>query len=126
MFRKFNLDSSLIYISNVRKEELACLYHHAFAMIYPSLYEGFGLPPLEAMSCGCPVVASNSSSIPEVVRESGLLIDPYDVDSASSAFNQLLLTNVRDSLIKKGLLRAKLFSWDVVAKRYMEIYQYLA
>ena len=88
-FKKFGLDSCFLSISCVNNIELTYLYQNAFAILYPSLYEGFGLPPLEAMSCRCPVVASNSSSIPEVVGKAGLLVNPCDISSISSAFRPI-------------------------------------
>lgn len=125
LIRDLNLTSNILCISNVSTKELSYLYHLSFAMLYPSLYEGFGLPPLEAMSCGCPVVASNNSAIPEVVGDAGLLVDPSDIDAMSSALNQLLDPNVRNSFREKGLARAKLFSWDIAAEKYLKLYQSL-
>ena len=103
---------------------LAKLYRCSEAFIYPSLYEGFGIPPLEAMSCGTPVVASHCSSIPEVVGDAGLLFDP----KASSDLADILLflldnPTERDHLIANGYQRAKLFSWDRTATQTVDVYQ---
>jgi glycosyltransferase involved in cell wall biosynthesis len=93
--------------------EVLSLYEEADVFVYPSLYEGFGLPVLEAMACGCPVIASNVSSLPEVVGEAGLLVDPYDV----KALAQAMLTVLEDDELKremcrKGIAQAQKFSWE--------------
>ena len=89
------------------------------ALIYPSFYEGFGLPPLEAMNCGTPVIASNLTSIPEVVGDAGILINPYDIEDISLAIGNLLSSEkLRSELSSKALLRAKQFSWQNTARKY--------
>ena len=103
------------------------LYSGAVLFVYPSLYEGFGLPPLEAMACGTPVIASNVSSIPEVVGEAGLLIDPEDTQSVADAMALVLSdTDLRAKMIKSGLARSRQFSWDLTAKRTLEVYRELS
>jgi glycosyltransferase involved in cell wall biosynthesis len=105
-------------------DHLAKLYRCSIAFVYPSLYEGFGIPPLEAMSCGTPVVASNSSSIPEVAGEAGLLFDPKSVNDLTDILLSLLDNPTeRDRLIAKGLQRAKTFSWDQTVARTLEVYE---
>ncbi|BCD62056.1 mannosyl-N-acetyl-alpha-D-glucosaminyl-diphospho-ditrans,octacis-undecaprenol 3-alpha-mannosyltransferase / alpha-1,3-rhamnosyltransferase [Nitratiruptor sp. YY08-26] len=97
----------------VSEEDLIALYGGAKAFVFPSFYEGFGLPPLEAMACGTPVIASNSSSIPEVVGDAGILIDPYDVQQICKALQRIDEDEkLRKSLATKGLKRAKAFSWQ--------------
>jgi len=92
---------------------LSALYSGALAFLYPSLYEGFGLPPLEAMQCGLPVISSATSSLPEVVADAGILVDPMDKDAISQAMLSLLnAADTRQRLIAKGLERAKCFSWQ--------------
>src|SRR5581483_5076146 len=92
---------------------LPALYSGAVAMIYPSLYEGFGLPPLEAMACGTAVVTSNTTSLPEVVGSAALLVDPENTESISHAIRTIVLESAtRDSLRAKGLVRAETFSWE--------------
>ena len=92
-------------------------------MVYPSLYEGFGLPPLEAMACGCPVVTSGTSSLPEVVGEAGIMVNPYDIDSLAQAMRQVLTdTELRDNMIRKGLEQSKRFSWEKTAEQTLEVY----
>lgn len=92
---------------------LAALYRMASVFAFPSLYEGFGLPPLEAMSCGTPVVTSRMSSLPEVVGDAALLVDPYDVEDIANGICRVLDDDhFRDQLVEKGIARAQTFSWD--------------
>jgi glycosyltransferase involved in cell wall biosynthesis len=105
---------------------LASLYSHASAFVYPSLYEGFGIPPLEAMSLNCPVVCSNTSSIPEVVADAGEYFDPYEVDNIASSIEKVVLSSDRCQLLKsKGTERIKLFSWNKCARETSSIYKQL-
>jgi glycosyltransferase involved in cell wall biosynthesis len=101
----------------VERADLPALYSGALALTFPSLYEGFGLPALEAMSCGTPVVASNASSIPEVVGDAGLLLDPRDVGAWAGAVERLSHddTAQRD-MSRKGLARAARFTWERCAR----------
>jgi glycosyltransferase involved in cell wall biosynthesis len=101
---------------------LASLYKHAFCFVYPSLYEGFGIPPLEAMSMGCPVIASNTSSIPEVVGDAAILFNPYSKDELVNAIESLYNKSKRNDLIKRGFEQEKKFSWDKVANETFSIY----
>lgn len=102
---------------------LADLYRNASVFVYPSLYEGFGIPPLEAMSFDCPVACSNSSSIPEVVGEAAMLFDPHSVDSITTALLDLSGDSVmRNTLIARGRERLKVFSWKNCADQTMDIY----
>lgn len=97
-------------------------YSLASVFVYPSFFEGFGFPPLEAMACGTPVVASNNSSLPEVVGEAGLLIDPYNVSDIAEAIRNLLEDQrLRDNLIQKGLARSQQFSWQKCAEKTLKI-----
>ena len=101
----------------VEQEDLPALYSGAVGMLFPSLYEGFGLPPLEAMSCGTPVVASTASSIPEVVGDAGLLLDPRDVSGWADAVKRLVSDEgLRQSVAVKGLARASQFTWERCAR----------
>jgi glycosyltransferase involved in cell wall biosynthesis len=105
---------------------LAALYREAAALIYPSSYEGFGIPPLEAMSVGCPVICSNASSIPEVVGNAGVYFDPADVDAQRVALeNVLQASEVRSSLIAEGYIRHKHFSWSRCANETLATYREL-
>lgn len=106
---------------------LANLYKYALALVYPSLYEGFGIPPLEAMSLGCPVICSNVSSIPEIVSDGGYYFDPHDIDSISSSVEKVLSSlELRQSLIAKGKERVKFFSWEKCAAQTGLVYEQLA
>lgn len=103
------------------------LYSSATALVYPSLYEGFGMPPLEAMAMGCPVVCSNVSSIPEVVGEAGLYFNPTSIDDMREAMEQVASsTKIRTELIVRGRERAKLFSYDRCAAKTMDVYREVA
>lgn len=110
------LQNRVIFSKKLTEDELASFYRGATALLFPSLYEGFGLPPLEAMACGTPVLTSNVTSIPEVVGNAAVVVDPYDVDAMTDGMNRLVHDNaLRESLIEKGLQRAQVFSWDKTA-----------
>lgn len=101
------------FLDYVGREDLPRLLNQAIALVFPSLWEGFGLPVLEAMACGCPVIASNVASIPEVAGEAALLIDPYHVEELTAAMVQLLQDNsVRSQLKAAGYQRSAEFSWQ--------------
>ncbi len=107
------LTRRVTWLSYVAEEDKPSLYAGAQALVYPSLYEGFGLPVLEAMAWGTPVLASNASSLPEVVGEAGLLVDPHDVDGLSQRMAQILDdATLRERLIAAGRERATQFTWD--------------
>ena len=127
LFEKLGVQSNvnIIAFENATNRELNYLYQNAFALVYPSLYEGFGLPPLEAMNCGCPVIASNTSSIPEVVGDAGILVSPEDTEAIAAALEVLLDDNIRDKYISHGLGRAMLFTWEKTAQKHIDIYQSL-
>jgi len=108
-------------------DRLAALYKGAAAFVYPSKYEGFGIPPLEAMSLDCPVICSNTSSIPEVVGDAGEYFDPYDVDSIMSSIERVLQSSVRRAeLVLLGRERCKRFSWKRCAQETLAVYRRLA
>lgn len=103
---------------------LSGLYRRARAFVYPSLYEGFGIPPLEAMSVGCPVVCSNTSSILEVVSDAGALFDPYDIRSMQSAIERVSEDEIfRQQLISKGRGRVKKFTQERCTQETIKVYQ---
>ena len=106
----------------VDDQHLPALYSGAIALIFPSVYEGFGLPALEAMACGTPVLASNATSLPEVVGDAGLLFDPYDIDDMSSSIERIITdSDLRETLQLKGLERAKQFTWERTASLVWEV-----
>jgi glycosyltransferase involved in cell wall biosynthesis len=104
-------------------ELLPSLYKHALCLVYPSLYEGFGIPLLEAMSIGCPVIASNTSSIPEIAGNAGILFDPHSKDELINAIELLGTESKRNKLIKLGFEREKEFSWDKMTNETLSIYE---
>lgn len=117
-------NQSIEYRGYVKDNELVELYRDAFAFIYPSLYEGFGIPPLEAMACGVPVLCSNNSSLPEVVADAALTFDPYSTEEIESAMKKISDNNqLRDELINRGYAQCKKFSWNDTAAKVTSIYQ---
>jgi glycosyltransferase involved in cell wall biosynthesis len=117
----------IIFPGFVPEGELATLYSAAEVLAFPSLYEGFGLPILEAMACGTPVVASNTSSLPEVVGEAGLLVDPLNTDDLAAALELALLDEpLRARLRQRGLARAARFSWPASARSLLGVYRRIA
>lgn len=120
------LSRHVIFTGHIPDTEIACVYSGAIAFLFPSLYEGFGLPVLEAMQCGVPVIASNTTSLPEVVGRAGILVDPTDQDALCQAMVQLYQNPaLGQQLRQQGLTRAQQFSWsrcaDTVAAVYHQI-----
>ena len=114
----------VIFTGYVPDEDLPALYAGADLFVFPSLYEGFGLPPLEAMACGTPVVCSSSSSLPEVVGDAAVMVDPYDVEALAEAMHRVLSDAVlREELRTKGLARAKMFTWEKAAQETLAVYE---
>ena len=112
------------FFGYVNEDTLAVMYRLAGVFVFPSLYEGFGLPPLEAMASGTPVVTSNVSSLPEVAGDAALLVDPYDPSAiADGIYTVLTDAAVRRDLRHKGAIRAREFSWERSVRRIREIYQ---
>ncbi|MFA5993198.1 MAG: glycosyltransferase family 1 protein [Candidatus Pacearchaeota archaeon] len=117
-------NSRIKVLGLVPKEDLVSLYNLAKVYVYPSLYEGFGLPILEAQACGCPVITSNISSMPEVSGNGAILVDPYDVDEIARSMERIIRDKkLRNSLIKEGYKNVKRFSWDKCAKETMKVYE---
>jgi glycosyltransferase involved in cell wall biosynthesis len=111
-----DLQGEVKFVGYVPVEELALWYNAAGLFVYPSLYEGFGLPPLEAMACGTPVVASSASSLPEVVGNAGLLVDPTSSEALAEGMRRVLADQgLRETMRSAGLARAKDFSWQTAA-----------
>ncbi|KAA1194767.1 glycosyltransferase family 4 protein [Photorhabdus heterorhabditis] len=126
---KIYLDNTIknryIQYSNVSNNELNVLYNSAFALIYPSLYEGFGIPVIEAMKAGCPVIAANTSSIPEISRGAAILLNNINVHSILDALQKLKSPKFRDNIIRMGLNNSSLFSWDYTWSHTKKIYDEL-
>jgi glycosyltransferase involved in cell wall biosynthesis len=111
------------FLGYLPDETLAVLYRLAAVFVFPSLYEGFGLPPLEAMACGTPVVTSNVSSLPEVTGDAAVLVDPYDVESIVAGIERVLTDpDLRERLKARGIARAREFSWEQSVARTRELY----
>jgi glycosyltransferase involved in cell wall biosynthesis len=114
---------SIIYCGFIADEDLPALYSGAELFVFPSLYEGFGLPPLEAMACGCPVASSNTSSMPEVLGDAALFFNPNLTEEMSMAIRQMLEDeHLRNSFCQKGLGRARLFTSEKMAERMLAIF----
>ncbi len=112
------------FLGRVSSHDLYHLYNAALCLVHPAFYEGFGLPPLEAMACGTPVVVSNVSSLPEVVGDAALLVDPKNDEEITVALWRVLTdSTLRAQLRAKGLQRAEAFSWERAARETMEVYQ---
>lgn len=110
-------DPAVVFTGHLSDKELASLYRGALFFVYPSLYEGFGLPPLEAMSCGCPVLVSDAASLPEVCGDAAFYVDPYSVDNIAAGITRLYKDAVlRSELVKKGKEQAGKFSWEKAAR----------
>lgn len=123
MIRSEGLAESCVRTIRGDDDVLANLYEHAAALVYPSLYEGFGMPPLEAMSYGCPVVCSNTSSLPEVVGDAAELFDPHSVEDIIGKLESVVYSNARArDLINAGYLRVKEFTWDKCARETATVY----
>jgi glycosyltransferase involved in cell wall biosynthesis len=118
------LRDKIIFTGFVPDEYLSSLYSGAEAFLYPSLYEGFGLPPLEAMQCGLPVIVSNTSSLPEVVADAGIQVNPLDKDEICQAMLALLENReLREKCVRKGIAKAKEFSWRRCAEQTVAGYK---
>jgi len=112
------------YLGFISDEELAIVYNLASVFVFPSFYEGFGLPPLEAMACGTPVVSSNSTSLPEVCAEAAIYCNPHDIlDIRDKIVTVLDNKDLQNSLVEKGLLRASMFSWEKSAEEHMKLFK---
>ena len=121
--RNSDFERDILLAGYVPDEDLVYIYNAADLFVYPSLYEGFGFPPLEAMACGTPVITSHVTALPEVVGDAAILVDPEDIDGLAEAMHDVLSQNsLRLKLIEKGLERVKHFSWENVAKKTLSVY----
>jgi glycosyltransferase involved in cell wall biosynthesis len=125
-WRRSNYWKDIKFLGYIKEEEKIFLYQNAGVFVYPSFYEGFGFPPLEAMSFSVPVVSSNVSSLPEILEDSALLVDPYKSEEIEEAII-LAITNkdLRDSLVFRGKKRAAEFFWEETAKSYLRLFESL-
>lgn len=124
---ELGLDKSVHFAGYVAADDLGALYSLATVLAYPSLYEGFGLPVLEAMACGTPVLTSNVSSLPEVAGDAAVLVDPADAGSIAAGLRRLLDNpSLRGELAARGIAQAARFSWDRCARQTLDVYRRLA
>ena len=125
--RDYGLEDITSYLVGVPGDQMPGLYNRVDILLFPSLYEGFGWPPLEAMACGTPVVASNAASLPEVIGESGLMCPPHDYGGLAQAMYTLLTENdLRLAVIARGLIQASRFSWEKMAQQTLALYEEIA
>lgn len=119
---KYNIAGKLVCLESVAENDLPLLYNAADLFVSPSLYEGFGLPHLEAMACGTPVVAANASSLPEIVGDAGILVDPNVPEEIAAAMKKILGDEgLRQEMYNKGVARARLFRWDACARQTLAV-----
>ncbi len=126
--QQFIIDEGLleevVITGYISREELRVLYSCASCFVFPSIYEGFGIPLLEAMACGVPVICSNSSSLPEVVGDAAITIDPHDIDGFSTGMEKIVEDEgLRKNMILRGFERVKHFSWEETAKKTLQVYE---
>ena len=127
MVTELGLRDRVVFTGYVSDEDLALLYHGSLALVYPSLYEGFGLPILEAMACGTPVICSNTSSMPEVAGDAAIMIDPLNVGELADAIGSVVESNsLREHLRHLGFARAASFSWLKTACQTLKVYEQCA
>lgn len=119
----FGLEQQVIDLGFVEMEDLPSLYSGATMMVFPSIFEGFGIPLLEAMACGCPIAASNVTSIPEVVKDAALLFDPYDIDQIAESIKRLYCDlELQAELTRRGVERVKSFHWNLVLPKILNVF----
>jgi len=122
LIKKCNLDNRVFFTGYVDDEDIPVIYNLSKLFIFPSLYEGFGIPPLEAQACGCPVVCSNSASLPEVCRDSVIYFNPFDIEDIKEKIEFVMYNeNLQNELRNKGFENVKRFSWEESAKKIIEI-----
>ena len=127
MAKNQGMQNRIITTGYVDEETLACLYSAATALVFPSLYEGFGLPVLEAMACECPVICSNAASLPEVAGDAAFFVDPGSAEELASAMDKVVEDGaLRNSLIQKGVKRAAQFSWATAAEKTLDVFRSVA
>ena len=122
LIKRLSLQEEVIFLGYVPEEDLSKLYNIAELFVFPSFYEGFGLPALEAMACGTPVITSNTSSLPEIVGDAGIMVNPKNISGLAEAMDEVLEDEeLRKRMTSKGLKRASLFSWGTCAEETLGI-----
>jgi glycosyltransferase involved in cell wall biosynthesis len=117
-YQHMNFKKDVVWIEKIERSDLLQILEHAFALVYPSFFEGFGIPIIEAMSFGVPVISSNASCLPEVVGNAAILVNPNDTNEIVNAMNELIENEtLRNQLITKGKIRAQDFDWNISAKK---------
>lgn len=119
--RKYNLSTNIKIIGYINNDDLPIFYQSAKCFVYPSFYEGFGIPPLEAMASDCPTLVSNNSSLPETYQEGAIYCKSNDIEDISNKMEQLLTAN-NEILIKKANIQAKKYSWNKTVRETLKIY----
>ncbi len=119
--KKLGIQDQVKFLDYVKREDLPALYKGAIALTYPSLFEGFGLPILEAQSCGCPVITSKVSSMPEIAGKGAILVDPYNIDDIVKGMIEIQNSNVKSQKIKAGFENIKRFSWEKCARETLKV-----
>src|SRR3990167_6523919 len=123
LVKKLNLEKNVVFTGFIYDSDLPALYQLASLVVYPSFYEGFGLPVLEAMASGVPVVTSNTSSLPEVAEDAAVLVDPHKVSGITTAMEEVLTNDdLRNEMVKKGLVQARRFDWERTSKENFECF----
>lgn len=126
LIASLGLQGAVLFLGTVSDEDLVVLYNVADVFVFPSLYEGFGFPLLEAMACGTPVVAGNTSSVPEVVGDAGLLVNPRSPEAIADAVRRVLADgDLAEDLRRRGLARAQTFTWERTARETLAVYETL-
>ncbi|MDI6814878.1 MAG: sugar phosphate nucleotidyltransferase, partial [Dehalococcoidales bacterium] len=124
VINELNIPRDVVFTDYVAEEDLPAYYSGAQCFVFPSLYEGFGFPPLEAMACGCPVIVSNVTSLPEITGEAAIKVEPHGTNNLASAVKMVLTDErLRQELVSKGLEQAKQFSWEKTASETLEVYE---
>ncbi len=124
LIKQYGKDHDILRLGFVDEGDLVKIYNLATVYCQPSFYEGFGLPVLEAMVCGCPVVAANTSSLPEICGEAAVMVDPDDYNDIAKGLDKVISDKgIRDMLIRKGLIQVKKFSWEKVAQETFKVYE---
>lgn len=124
--QELKLEEKVVFTDYIENEEVPVLMSGAKAFVFPSLYEGFGMPPLEAMACGTPVITSNVSALPEIGKDAAILINPYSIEEITQAMQRILQEkSLKEELVQAGIKKAKTYTWASAAEILIQVYQEL-